>query len=449
MRTIWAIRHKVELWHRVWLSVAIRQSRLGLIDLPNRGLEQLTRLLETDRVTKYEEETAAKLEKAIEHDLVAQLMGFKKTLPDEIAPFIHCGLTSSDVEDLADLHLIDESILSLRGQLNSLFEEFNRFIAHHAKDPVLGRTHLQPAVPTTFGYRFLVYFQEMAMAAMRLEVTRLDAFFIPRVPGGAVGTGESEIFLSMVAGNLPETRITNPQATGQTYPRTQDLRMLQALDELAACCLKMFQDIRLMQMESVLQEPTLGSRIGSSAMPGKANPILSEKGSGLARMLHGHVQTAWEMASSQMLERSLDDSSVRRFILPESFLLASELISLVMTILTTSSLNLDLAKKEVHYHWRSWLPSRVLTLLRASGIDVMNQDLISVSMSTTSPEHFLFDARQRWPCSKLENLSMLMTQFGPLYVPEALIDRTTFTSKGILDRWKRTISYQSGELPYA
>ena len=123
-----------------------------------------------------------------------------------------------------------------------------------------------------------------------------------------------------------------PAAT-QTYTRKQDLEVLNTLASLGATLYKFALDLRLLQSEVIgeVAEPFGGEQVGSSAMPFKRNPIQLEKITSLARELSAMPAVAWNNYAHSMLERTLDDSANRRTILPESFLIVDEILSMLYT----------------------------------------------------------------------------------------------------------------------
>jgi adenylosuccinate lyase len=196
-------------------------------------------------------------------------------------------------------------------------------------------THLQPAEPTTFGYRLALYAQDL--------MTHYDALIRLRdtIRGkgikGAVGTQAS------FAEILMDTKMTPAQMESivmrslalepfsistQTYPRVQDYSILSALGAVAASLHKFAFDLRLMQSSGFGEaaEPFGEKQVGSSAMPFKRNPVNAEKICSLARQVAAAPMIAWENAAESLLERTLDDSANRRAIIPESFIALDEMI---------------------------------------------------------------------------------------------------------------------------
>jgi adenylosuccinate lyase len=208
-------------------------------------------------------------------------------------------------------------------------------IEREADHVCMAFTHLQPAEPTTVGYRLAGYAQDL--------LTDYDSLgqVLTRVRGkglkGAVGTAASYAELLSGTGMTPaelETHFMSrlnmnafPVAT-QTYPRRQDWEVLNALSGLGLTLYKFAFDLRLLQSPSIGEwsEPFGAAQVGSSAMPFKRNPINAENLDSLARFLAALPRVAWDNAAHSLLERTLDDSANRRLILPEAFLTADELL---------------------------------------------------------------------------------------------------------------------------
>jgi adenylosuccinate lyase len=332
MRSLWSEITKRKLWRKVWLSLAIAQSHYGLV-----GAEQLQELQRN--VDRVDMAAALQLEAEIQHDLMAELKTYAVQCPSA-AGILHLGATSMDIEDNADaLRLrsaLDLILSSLSKALIFLAAQIEKFAAL----PVMAYTHLQPAEPTTLGYRFSVYAQDLLEDWQHLRQIRGNI----RGKGfkGAVGNGAAyadligldkvdgfEAELSKVLG-LPFYPVST-----QTYPRKQDYEVVSALAGLAASLHKFALDWRVLQTPSIgeVSEPFAKSQVGSSAMPFKRNPIHAEKIDSLARELAILPQIAWQNAANSILERTLDDSANRRSLLPEAFLIMDELLMVTQRLI--------------------------------------------------------------------------------------------------------------------
>jgi adenylosuccinate lyase len=332
MRRIWSEHNKRALWRRIWVVLAEVQSEYGLVT-PEQAADLRAHLDEIDL------ERALAIEAEIQHDLMAEVRTFAEqaTLGGGI---IHLGATSMDVEDNADalrLHAaLDLTLDSLREVLRNLGQLTDKY----ADTPLIAFTHIQPAEPSTLGYRLAQYAQDMledyqAISGQR-SVIRGKGF------KGAVGTSASYVEL-LGAENITafEHKLSEKldlpfyDVATQTYPRKQDYNILTALAGLAQSLYKMAFDLRLLQSPPIgeLSEPFGSKQVGSSAMPFKRNPIRAEKIDSLARYLAQLPRIAWDNAAHSILERTLDDSANRRVILPEAFLATDEMLKTMQGIL--------------------------------------------------------------------------------------------------------------------
>lgn len=332
MRRIWSEHHKRLLWRQIWVALAEVQANYGLV-----RSEQVTDLLAHS--TEINLPRALEIEAEIQHDLMAEVRVFAEQAALG-GGIIHFGATSMDVEDNADALRLRQSldliIQSLRGILRSLAA----LMRQYAHTPLIAFTHLQPAEPSTFGYRLAQYAQDLFSDYKTLAAVRQGI----RGKGfkGAVGTGASyaELFGAGELANFESQMSVKlklpfyPVAT-QTYPRKQDYTVLAALAGLGQSLYKMAFDLRLLQSPPIgeLSEPFGAKQVGSSAMPFKRNPIRAEKIDSLGRYLAQLPRVAWDNAAHSLLERTLDDSANRRTILPEAFLAADEMLKTTGEIL--------------------------------------------------------------------------------------------------------------------
>ena len=225
---------------------------------------------------------------------------------------------------------LDLTISRVRTLLGALAEQVERWAA----TPSMAFTHLQPAEPTTIGYRLAQYGQDLLFDLDELH-TRRDQV---RGKGfkGAVGTsasytqlvGSEEAARRMEAGVMERIGLDAFPVATQTYPRKQDWAVVSALAGLAGTLYKFAFDLRFLQSPPVGEwsEPFGAKQVGSSAMPFKRNPVSSENIDSLARYVAALPRVMWDNAAHSLLERTLDDSANRRLVLPEAFLLCDEIV---------------------------------------------------------------------------------------------------------------------------
>jgi adenylosuccinate lyase len=205
----------------------------------------------------------------------------------------------------------------------------------------MGYTHLQPAEPTTLGYRLASWAQDLLIDRTMLLAVRgqLTAKGIR----GAVGTSASYARLLDGTTRTPQDQeddvlrafeLSARDVATQTYPRKLDYLLLSALAGLGASLSKFAFDVRVLASPGFgdIAEPFGAKQVGSSAMPFKRNPVMAERIDSLARLLPAYADVAWQNAATNLLERTIDDSANRRTILPEALLCTDEIISLATKI---------------------------------------------------------------------------------------------------------------------
>jgi adenylosuccinate lyase len=208
-------------------------------------------------------------------------------------------------------------------------------IEAHADRPCMAFTHIQPAEPTTVGYRLAQYGQDLLLDYR--ELCRARRGIRGKGIKGAVGTSAS--YAELLAGTGMSTAALEARVMAlldlspfdvatQTYPRKQDWLVLNALAGLSGSLYKLAFDLRLLQSPPLGEwgEPFGRKQVGSSAMPFKRNPITSEKIDSLARYVAALPRVAWDNAAHSLLERTLDDSANRRQVLPAAFLAVDEVL---------------------------------------------------------------------------------------------------------------------------
>ncbi|MDD3981702.1 MAG: adenylosuccinate lyase [Spirochaetia bacterium] len=368
MRHLWSETHKRELWRRLWLSLATVQADYGLV-----SPEQLAEL--RSNAGKVNIERSHEIEAEIRHDLMAEIKAFAEQCPSA-GGIIHLGATSMDIEDNADALRIRESLGLVREGLKRLLLSLAEKIETYADFPVMAFTHLQPAEPSSFGYRCSVWAQDLLMAYD--DIVNVEKRIRGKGFKGAVGSSASYGELLGLE-RLPEfeqalekeLEIEFFPVSTQTSPRLQEYQVLAALASLAAALHKMAFDFRILQSPPIgeLAEPFGSKQVGSSAMPFKRNPIDAEKIDSLARLLAVYPQVAWGNAALSLLERTLDDSANRRSSLPESFLAADELIKTAQKIVSGFRLDQDAAARTFRRYAPFACTERVMMAMAKAGAD--------------------------------------------------------------------------------
>ncbi|MBL0927199.1 MAG: adenylosuccinate lyase [Phycisphaerales bacterium] len=325
MQAVWSARRKFEGWRRIWHAVAQVQHEMGL---PVTG-EQVRALGACLVVTDEELRRAEAHERRLRHDVMAHVHALGESAP-AAAGIIHLGLTSQDVNCNTEIPLLRDGLEIVCRKAAALIDALAALAEKHKADPCLAFTHYQPAQPTTVGKRCAMWGQEIAVVLERLEQTQASL----RLRGFKGATGTQASFLALFKGDGAkveefERRVSEKlgfgpdrllASTGQTYPRVVDALVLNDLAVLAAALHRLATDVRLLCGRGELDEPWEKDQIGSSAMPYKRNPMRCERACGLCRFVISLASSALDTAATQWLERTLDDSSNRRLVLPEAFL---------------------------------------------------------------------------------------------------------------------------------
>ncbi|MBU4098818.1 adenylosuccinate lyase [Patescibacteria group bacterium] len=327
MRQIFSEENKYKIWRKIWVALARAQNKAGLVskeeldDLENQqGNIDIQAILENEKETK--------------HDVVAAIHEFARKAKIGGGK-IHLGATSMDIVDNTDAIRIKDGLEIIEQKAIALLSLFSQKIEQYKDLTCIGYTHLQPAEPTTVGYRLSVYAQDL------LTDYRFLKFIKSQIKGkgmkGAVGTQAG--YASALEGKnitpeilekdvMQELGIEAVLISTQVYPRKFDFFALSVLNSIASTLSKFAADLRILQSPSIGEwsEPFGENQVGSSAMPFKKNPINSEKICSLARFVSSFPDVALENASLSYLERTLDDSANKRIIIPEAFLAVDEIL---------------------------------------------------------------------------------------------------------------------------
>lgn len=328
MKELFSEVEKRRLLRQIWIALATAQKGAGLVT--DEQLSQL--ILHKDDI---DIERSSVIEAEIHHDLMAEIKCYAEQCPKG-GSIIHLGATSMDILDNMDALRLKGATELIIAQTKTLLEAFLEKMEAYADTPCMAFTHIQPAEPTTIGYRFAQSAQDLAEDLVALELVLQNI----RGKGikGAVGTSASYAELlkgrGMTAFEL-ETEVMDSiglksfTAATQVYPRKQDWRVVTALSGLCCTLYKFSLDFRLLQSPPIGEwsEPFGEKQVGSSAMPFKRNPINCEKVDSLCRFVASQSEVLWQNAASTMLERTLDDSANRRVTLPECFLATDEILS--------------------------------------------------------------------------------------------------------------------------
>ena len=368
MRELWSEEQRRRVWRQVWVALAQVQQGFGLVTAEQvADLQAQQNNINLPRALQLEEE--------LQHDLMAEVHTYAEQAPIGGA-ILHLGATSMDIEDNAEVLRIAVAVdLTLQASARLLLTLADA-LEKYATLPVIAFTHLQPAEPTTLGYRLAQTAQDLYSDHTQLVQVRQG--LMGKGFKGAVGTSASYAELYGADQLDPfEQQMSEklglpffPIAT-QTYPRKQDYSILCALAGMAQTLYKFGFDLRILQSPPIgeLAEPFGSRQIGSSAMPFKRNPIRAEKLDSLGRYIAQLPRIAWDNAAHSLLERTLDDSANRRTILPEAFLALDEMLRTAQAIVAGLRVNHAAIAKNLAIYSPFAATERVLVAAAKKGGD--------------------------------------------------------------------------------
>ena len=316
MGKIWTDQNRYQAWLEVEILADEAWAELG--EVPKADVEKIraNASFDTQRILEIEEQTR--------HDVVAFTRSVSESLGEE-SKWVHYGLTSTDVVDTAYGYLMKQANDILRQDLQRLTEIIGEKAKEHKDTVMMGRTHGVHAEPTTFGLKLALWYSEMKRNIERFEhaARGVEAGKI----SGAVGTFANippfvEEYVCTKLGIRPQDIST------QVLPRDLHAEYIASLALIATSIEKFATEIRGLQKSETreVEEFFAKGQKGSSAMPHKRNPIGSENMSGLARVVRGHMITAYENVTLWH-ERDISHSSAERIIIPDTTILLNYMLN--------------------------------------------------------------------------------------------------------------------------
>ncbi len=344
---------RFKLWRKLWVALAESQMELGL----GVTQEQVAELKEYAEQIDYE--LAEKFEKEVRHDVMAHVKA-SGAYAKKAMPIIHLGATSCFVDCNAEAIMLDDALEIVLKKLVNVMALLKKFALQYKDVPTLGFTHLQPAQLTTVGKRATLWLQDLEMDYENL----MNAKSHIRLRGVKGTTGTQASFMELFDGDEEKVKELEKRVvkklgyekvygvTGQTYPRKLDYNILCVLSQIAQSAYKFSNDIRILQNMKEIEEPFGKNQIGSSAMAYKRNPMRSERIGGLARYMISLPMNSAITASTQWMERTLDDSANRRIVNAQAFLTVDSILNIYMNVAE----NLVVYDKVIDKHIRAELP---------------------------------------------------------------------------------------------
>ncbi len=306
LRAAFGERRKLELWLRIELLAVEALHDAGVV--PTDDWERI-RAATTDGTVDVER--AHEIERESQHDVIAFLRSVTERLGPE-GRWLHYGLTSSDVLDTATAVQLRDAAAVVETELARLAEVVHRLALQHRSTPMVGRSHGIHAEPITFGFKVAGWYAELLRDADRLAVAR-EGIAVGKI-SGAVGT-HANVSADVEAFVLGKLGLRPDPAATQVVSRDRHAALLTTLAILGGTLERIAVEIRHLQRTEVGEafEPFGAGQQGSSAMPHKRNPVLSERVSGLARLLRADALVALENMALWH-ERDISHSSTERFV---------------------------------------------------------------------------------------------------------------------------------------
>lgn len=353
MQYIFSPDFKFSTWRKLWIALAESEKELGLNITEGQIKEMREHIYDIDY------DKAAGYEKKLRHDVMAHLHTYAESCPSA-KPIIHLGATSCYVGDNTDIITMREGLLQIKKLLVGVIAALSDYAQKYKDTPTLAYTHFQAAQPTTAGKRATLWLQDFLMDYERLEYELSHL----KLLGCKGTTGTAASFLELFSGDHEkvvklEEKIAEKMGfnecfavSGQTYSRKADSFVLNVLAGIAQSAYKTATDIRLLAHMKEFDEPFETNQIGSSAMAYKRNPMRCERVASLSRFIMNDAKNAADTAAAQWLERTLDDSANRRLSVPEAFLAADSILSLLINVISGAVIYPKVMEK----HLREELP---------------------------------------------------------------------------------------------
>ena len=308
MQAIWAEERRLELWLRIELLAVEAWAAAGRV--PAVDAERIAAAAQAVDVARMRE-----IERESQHDVIAFLRSVTERLGPE-GRWLHFGLTSSDVLDTATAVQLRDATALLHGELDRLTDAVRRLALTHRSTPMVGRTHGIHAEPITFGFKAAGWLAELERDATRLARAR-DGVAVGKI-SGAVGT-HANVTAEIEAHVCAGLGLAADPAATQVVSRDRHAELLTALAILGGTLERIATELRHLQRTEVGEafEPFGAGQQGSSAMPHKRNPVLTERVTGMARLLRADALVGLENMALWH-ERDISHSSAERFVFERS-----------------------------------------------------------------------------------------------------------------------------------
>lgn len=347
---IWSPENKIKTMRQLWIHLASLQRELGIDAISEEAIEELKQMRDDIHYERINE-----LEMKLKHDIVAHIHAYAELCPKG-GQILHLGATSNFINDNVDSILIKHSFSVIEEKMNSLVQLLNVKANRFASVPTIAYTHLQPAQLITIGRRFSMWKQDVIM-----DYNKVKSIDIPfRGIKGTVGTEDT--LMKLFDNNVAKCDLLNKKMAGvygftnivkvcgQTYSRKYDVEYIHTISGVCQSIYKIMNDLRLLSSKNEVFEEFSENQVGSSAMPYKKNPINCEKICSLCRYVINQEQSITQTYMNQWLERSLDDSAMKRIVFPECLLLVEYILNQSISVIEKLYFKMDFINEQVRSH---------------------------------------------------------------------------------------------------
>ena len=358
---IWSYEEKIKTMRLLWIALAENQYQLGVSCITQEGIDEMKQQVDNINVQAIND-----YEEKFHHDIMAHLQAYCDICP-AASSFIHLGATSNYINDNCELILVKKSFKILHKKLLCLMEIIKNISLMYADVPTLAYTHLQKAQLITIGKRFTMYYDELNMVLLKWNYSTKNTRF-----RGICGTVGSEDTLLELLESREKCKQLNANLAShfgfedvfsvcnQTYSRSIDVETLHCLSLLCQTIYKIMNDIRLLSAKEEIYEAFGQDQVGSSAMPYKRNPINCEKLCSLCRYVVTQEMGMIHTYMNQWLERSLDDSAIKRIVMPESFLLCEHILDSSCKVIKNLCFDKEKIQSNVQEHIKYIVSEKII-----------------------------------------------------------------------------------------
>jgi adenylosuccinate lyase len=364
MREIWSRSYKIQKERELWVAILTTQKKLGL-EIPDSVIQDYASVIKEINL-----ESIDARELKVQHDVMARIEEFNDLAGHQK---IHVGMTSRDITENVEIFQIRESLELIHFKSQALLSNLLSMVELFSDTAFVARTHNVPAQITTLGRRFCIWAEELEFAERHL--IELLARLPLRGIKGPIGTSQDLVQLfGLNAGVIDEELAAHWEfesvlnVPSQIYPRSIDFEVVSTLSQIAASPANIATNVRLMAGNGLLYEGFSDSQVGSSAMPHKNNPRLSERVNGLHAVLKGFVTMIHELVGNQWNEGDVSCSVVRRVAISDAFFTVDAILDTTIRILQNIKVDSVAITKEIADYLPFLVSSRVLGLAVERGL---------------------------------------------------------------------------------